>query len=60
MVEHCFHCLSAAPSGDVQDAEDWLMLVTRDGEYLGVACSGCIADEDLALIELEALHELAA
>jgi hypothetical protein len=36
------------------------MLVTREGDYLGVACPGCIADKDLALIELEELYELAA
>jgi hypothetical protein len=60
VAEYCFRCLSVAPDGDPLESEDWLVLVAREGEYLGVVCSGCIADEDLALLELEALHELAA
>jgi hypothetical protein len=57
MIEYCFRCLSQAPTGDASDAADWLLLVTREGQYLGIVCAGCIADEDLALVELEELYE---
>jgi hypothetical protein len=60
MAEHCVHCLSVAIDGDPLASEDWLVLVTRDGESLGVACWGCVADEGLALNELEELYGLAA
>jgi hypothetical protein len=60
MAEYCFHCLSVAADGDPLESADWLVLVTRDGEYLGAACSGCIADEDLALAALEEAYGLAA
>jgi hypothetical protein len=60
MAEYCFHCLSGATEGDPLVSEDWLVLVTRDGEYLGVVCPGCVVDEELALIELEDAYELAA
>jgi hypothetical protein len=60
MAEYCFHCLSVATDGDPLQSEDWLVLVTRDGEYLGVVCSGCVVDEDLAVVELEELYRVAA
>ena len=36
------------------------MLLMRNGEYLGIVCAGCTVDEELALIELEEVRELAA
>jgi hypothetical protein len=60
MVEYCVRCLSDAPSGEALDSADWLLLVTRDSEYLGVVCVGCVADEELALVQAEELYELAA
>jgi len=65
MAEYCSDCLSLAPGGDPLESEDWRVLVTREGEYLGAVCvgavcAGCIADEELALIELEERYELAA
>jgi hypothetical protein len=59
MVEYCLRCLSDAPR-DSWESADWLVLVTRDGEYLGIVCAGCIADEDLALVAAEELYTLAA
>jgi hypothetical protein len=60
MVEHCFRCLSEAPGADAWQSADWIVLTTADGEYLGVVCVGCVADDGLALIELEELYEVAA
>jgi hypothetical protein len=59
MLEYCFRCLSEAPH-DAWDSADWLVLLTRDGDYLGIACVGCIADEDLALVAAEELYEITA
>jgi hypothetical protein len=58
-LEHCFRCLSDAPE-DAWVASDWLVLLTREGEYLGIVCAGCIADDELALLELQELYEIAA
>ena len=57
MVEYCFRCLSDAPGTMRWDSADWLVLLTREGEYLGIVCVGCIADEDLALIDAEELYD---
>jgi hypothetical protein len=59
MVEYCLRCLSDAPH-DAWDSAEWLVLLTREGEFLGIVCAGCIADEDLALVEGEELYGLAA
>ena len=32
---------------------DWFVLLSHDGQYLGVACVGCVADEELLVLELE-------
>jgi hypothetical protein len=60
MLEYCYRCLSDAPGADAWESADWLVLLTREGEYIGIVCSGCIADEDLAIVELEELYEIAA
>ena len=60
MLDHCYRCLSDAPGARAWESPDWLVLVTRKGEYVGIVCSGCVADEDLALVELEELYRLAA
>ena len=53
MAEYCVHCLSVSADVNPLQSADWLVLVTRGGDYLGVACPGCIADEDLTLLGLE-------
>jgi hypothetical protein len=60
MVEHCFRCLSQTSGADGWQSPDWIVLATVDGEYLGLVCVGCVADDELALIELEELYEIAA
>ncbi len=60
MLEHCYRCLSDAPGEHAWESADWLVLLTRDGAYMGIVCSGCIADEDLALVDLEEPYEIAA
>jgi hypothetical protein len=53
MVESCTCCASIAPSPKSASYPDWFVLLSRDGEYLGVACVGCVADEELLVLELE-------
>jgi hypothetical protein len=60
MVEHCFRCLSETPGADAWQSADWIVLATPDGEHLGLVCVGCVADDELTLIELEAVYEIAA
>ncbi len=55
MIEHCFRCLSQTPCADCWQSPDWIVVATAEGEYLGLVCVGCLADDELALIELEAL-----
>jgi hypothetical protein len=53
-IESCHCCLAIAPSWSSAEYEqEWLVLSTPDGEYLGVLCSGCVADEELVLIDME-------
>jgi hypothetical protein len=52
--EPCERCLSIAPSPDSPDYEEWFVLLSRSGEYLGIACVGCVADVELLVLELEA------
>jgi hypothetical protein len=49
-IEWCECCLAEAPAASA----DWYVLTTREGEHLGVVCAGCVADEELMLLELEA------
>jgi hypothetical protein len=60
MVEHCFRCLSESPGADAWQSADWIVLTTTEGEYLGLVCVGCVADDELALIELEEVYEIVA
>ena len=53
MIESCACCASLAPSARSTSYADWFLLLSRDGEYLGVACVGCVADEELLVLELE-------
>jgi hypothetical protein len=55
VVEHCYRCQSDAPA-DAWSSDDWLVLLTRDGDLLGIACVGCVADQELVLAELEELE----
>jgi hypothetical protein len=52
-IEWCECCLSEAPSWSSAEYGEWVVLLARDGEYLGVICAGCVADEELLLGELE-------
>jgi hypothetical protein len=52
LIESCVCCASIAPSS-ADEIGDWFVLLSRDGEYLGVACVGCVADEELLVLELE-------
>jgi hypothetical protein len=52
-VESCICCASIAPLPDAAERADWIVLLSRGGELLGVACVGCLADEDLLVLELE-------
>ncbi len=58
LFESCVRCASIASSSSVE-LDDWLVLLSRDGEYLGVACVGCVADEELLVLELESSLALA-
>jgi hypothetical protein len=57
--ESCVCCASIAPSWSSAEYGDWIALLSRDGEYLGVACVGCVADEELLVLELESALALA-
>lgn len=52
-IEWCECCLSEAPSWSSAEYGEWVVLLARDGEYLGVVCAGCVADEELLVGELE-------
>jgi hypothetical protein len=52
-IESCLCCASIAPSS-ASEHRDWFVLLSRGGEYLGLACVGCVADEELLVLELEA------
>jgi hypothetical protein len=53
LIESCLCCASIAPS-PASERRDWFVLLSRGGEYLGLACVGCVADEELLVLELEA------
>ena len=53
MVESCTCCASIAPRPMSASYADWFVLLSHDGQYLGVACVGCVADEELLVLELE-------
>jgi hypothetical protein len=54
LLESCECCGSIAPSAAAAEYGEWFVLLSRSGEYLGVACVGCVADEELLVLELEA------
>ncbi len=56
MTEHCYRCLCLAPSWESAAYAEWHEVISLEGEYLGVLCIGCLADEDLALLELESIE----
>lgn len=53
LIESCVCCASIAPLPDAADRSEWIVLISRDGEQLGVACVGCLAEEELLVLELE-------
>jgi hypothetical protein len=52
MKEHCYRCQCLAPSWESPAYAEWHEVISPEGEYLGVLCVGCLAGEDLALLEL--------
>jgi hypothetical protein len=58
-LESCVCCASVAPSWSSAEYGDWVVLLSRRGEYLGVACVGCVADEELLVLVLELESSLA-
>jgi len=52
-IEWCERCLSEAPGESAPEYAEWLVLSTPEGEYLGIACAGCIAEPELLALELE-------
>jgi hypothetical protein len=50
----CHGCLALVPEGSAPDCCDWHVLVGADGELLAIVCPGCVADDDLLVVELEA------
>lgn len=59
-IEWCERCQSRAPAWSAGEYADWVVLLTPAGEYLGVVCTGCVADEELLARELEDALALAA
>jgi hypothetical protein len=53
----CLCCLAPAPRDSSGQRADWRELLDRRGERLALACSGCVADEELLVVELEAALE---
>jgi hypothetical protein len=53
LSESCVCCASIAPSSAAERG-GWFVLLSRGSEYLGLACVGCVADEELLVLELEA------
>jgi hypothetical protein len=49
----CHCCLTPAPHDRPPEHTGWYVLTSRDGELLGLACVGCVADEELLVVELE-------
>ncbi|HEY0516668.1 MAG TPA: hypothetical protein VGD00_06070 [Solirubrobacteraceae bacterium] len=53
-IENCELCFVDAPAWTARAYRRWYVGLTPPGEYLGVVCPGCLADEDLALVLLQA------
>jgi hypothetical protein len=53
----CLRCLAPAPPRSSGEHADWRELLDRRGERLALVCSGCVADEELLVVELEAALE---
>jgi hypothetical protein len=53
LIESCICCASLAPLPGAAERAEWIVLLSRDGEQLGIACIGCLADEELLVLELE-------
>jgi hypothetical protein len=49
----CHCCLAPARDDRPPEHTGWYVLTSRDGELLGLACAGCVADEELLVVELE-------
>jgi hypothetical protein len=53
MLEICHCCQSAAPAWSSPEYAEWHVVISADGELLGVVCVGCLIDDELIAIELE-------
>jgi hypothetical protein len=56
MKEYCHRCQCVAPSWESPTYAEWHEVISPQGEYLGVLCVGCLAGEDLALLELGSIE----
>jgi hypothetical protein len=51
-LEICHCCQAFAPAWSSPDYAEWHVVISADGELLGVVCSGCLIDDELIAIEL--------
>jgi hypothetical protein len=48
MLEYCVCCQACGPPWNDPGYAEWHLVVTPDGDYLGVVCAGCHVDDELA------------
>jgi hypothetical protein len=53
LLPSCHCCLAPALHDRPPEHTGWYVLTSRAGELLGLACAGCVADEELLMVELE-------
>jgi hypothetical protein len=51
-LEICHCCQAFAPAWSSPEYAEWHIVITADGELLGVVCAGCLIDDELIAIEL--------
>ena len=54
-IEWCECCQAPAPSWSSSEYPQWHLLLTEQGEYLGIVCAGCLEDQELALLHAHAV-----
>jgi hypothetical protein len=52
-LEICHCCQAFAPAWSSPDYAEWHVVISADGELLGVVCAGCLIDDELIVIELD-------
>jgi hypothetical protein len=53
MLEICHCCQSFAPAWSSPEYAEWHVVISADGELLGVVCAGCLIDDELIAVELD-------